>query len=244
MKRFLISMITTLVLISIHAQNYQKIRISDDMELVKVSDNVFVHVTYGNLPGFGRFGSNGLVYIDNGKGFLFDTPINDSLTRELVNWINDSLKTKIIGFVPNHWHSDCTGGLAYLKSMGVESWANQMTIDISQSKGLPLPAYGFTDSLTLKLNSRTINCYYFGPAHSTDNIVVWLPEEKILFPGCMAKEMNSQNLGNTADGDLNEYANTIHKVMEKFQAARIVIPGHGQIGGIELLKHTKELAVK
>jgi metallo-beta-lactamase class B len=242
MKRFLISMITALVLISIHAQNYQNIKISDDIELVKISENVFVHVTYGSLPGFGRFGSNGLVYMDNGKGFLFDTPMNDSLTRELVDWLNDSLKVKIVGFVPNHWHSDCTGGLGYLKSTGVESWANQMTIDISESKGLPLPDHGFSDSLALKLNDKIIKCYYFGPAHSMDNIIVWLPDEKILFPGCMVKEMRSNNLGNIADGNVKEYPNTIQKVINKFPTAKIVIPGHGQIGGIELLRHTIELA--
>ncbi|HLO58928.1 MAG TPA: subclass B1 metallo-beta-lactamase [Bacteroidales bacterium] len=242
MKRQLICLVTVLFLVQTQAQDYQKIKISTDIELIKISENAYVHVTFGSLQGYGRFGSNGLIYVDKGKAFLFDTPITDSLTRELVTWLRDSLQINIVGFVPNHWHNDCTGGLGYLKSIGVETWANQRTIDIAKSKGLPVPEHGFTDSLTLKLNDRTIKCYYFGPAHSRDNIVVWLPEEKILFPGCMVKEMNSQNLGNTADGDLNEYAGTIHKVINKFPTARIVIPGHGQIGGMELLRHTKELA--
>jgi metallo-beta-lactamase class B len=75
-----------------------------------------------------------------------------------------------------------------------------------------------------------------------DNIIVWLPDEKILFPGCMVKEMRSNNLGNIADGNVKEYPNTIQKVINKFPTAKIVIPGHGQIGGIELLRHTIELA--
>jgi metallo-beta-lactamase class B len=87
-----------------------------------------------------------------------------------------------------------------------------------------------------------IDCYYFGAAHTTDNIVVWIPTEQILFAGCMAKSLNSQNLGNTADGDLKAYPETLRKVIAKFPDARIVIPGHGQYGGIEVLKHTLQLA--
>jgi metallo-beta-lactamase class B len=58
----------------------------------------------------------------------------------------------------------------------------------------------------------------------------------------MVKSINSKDLGNTADGDLSAYPNTIDKVIAKFKDARIVVPGHGPYGGLELLTHTKELA--
>jgi len=60
----------------------------------------------------------------------------------------------------------------------------------------------------------------------------------------MVKSINSKDLGNTADGDLITYPKTIDKVINKFPTAKIVIPGHGQFGGLELLKHTRELSTK
>jgi len=222
--------------------NYKRIKISIDIELIKLSENAYVHVSYSDFPKFGRFPSNGLIFINGSEAFLFDTPATDSLTMDLVSWIKDSLKLKIVGFVPNHWHNDCIGGLEYLKNQKIESYANQMTIDIAKANNLPVPANGFKDSLLLQLGDKLIKCYYFGAAHSLDNIVVWIPSEQILFPGCMIKSVNSKDLGNTVDGDLIAYPKTIDKLIDRFPMAKIVIPGHGQFGGFELIMHTKELS--
>lgn len=225
-------------------QNFEKIKVSSDIELIKLSENAYLHVSYSIMPSFGRVASNGLIFTNGNKAFLFDTPANDSLTVILSAFLKNSLKVDIEGFVPNHWHSDCMGGLGYLKNLGIKSYANQKTIDIAQSKNLPIPAQGFKDSLTLQLGDKIVNCYYFGAGHSLDNIVVWIPSEKILFAGCMVKELRSQGLGNTVDGDVNEWPKTIEKIINKFPSAKIVIPGHGQFGGLDLLTHTKELLAK
>lgn len=187
MKPFLILLITWFISLSGTTQEYKTIKVSGDLELIKISENVYIHVSYSELPEFGRFSSNGLIYIDNGKGYLFDTPMTDSMTKVLVDWIVNSLDVEIVGFVPNHWHADCMGGLNYLHSIGIDSYAHQMTIDIAKAEGLPVPSHGFKDSLTLDHNGKPVECYYPGAAHSLDNIVLWIPDEGILFAGCMVK---------------------------------------------------------
>jgi metallo-beta-lactamase class B len=224
-------------------EKYNNIKISDDIELVRLSDNAYVHISWYTFKGFGRVACNGLIFINNNEAFLFDTPATDSLTMVLVDYFENVMKLKIKGFVPNHWHSDCIGGLGYLQKKHIESYANQITIDIAKKEKLAVPNHGFKDSLTLSLGDKLIKCYYPGPAHTLDNIAVWIPSEKILFAGCMVKSMDSKNLGNIADGDVNAYPATIGKLYLKFRSAKIVIPGHGDFGGIELIKHTRELAV-
>lgn len=220
---------------------FTKIHVSNDIELIQISENAYIHVTTGTLPNFGRFSSNGLLYIENNEAFLFDSPITDSLTKCLIDWIQDTLHVKIVGFVPNHWHNDCMGGLQYINSQNIDSYANQITIDIAKSKNLPIPKHGFTDSLHIQLGNKTISCYYFGAAHSIDNIIVWIPSEQILFAGCMLKSMDSMNLGNYKDGDISAYPKTLDKVSTYFPQAKIVIPGHGQFGNRELITHTRSL---
>lgn len=224
-----------------YAQTYPQIKVSNDITLVKISENVFVHISFATYPNFGRVSCNGLILADKGNSFLFDTPYSNELTKELVTYISDSLKLRVVGFVPNHWHDDCMGGVEYLKSIGIKTYANQLTIDILKEKGLHYPEVGFKDSLQLFLGNKEIHCYYLGATHSMDNIVVWIPSEQILFPGCMVKSTDSKNLGNTVDGDLKAYPTTIQKVIDKFPNAKVVIPGHGNFGGIELLIHTYKL---
>ncbi len=80
--------------------------------------------------------SRGLKGKGHEKAFVFDTPWNDAQTGTLISYIEDSLKTKVVGFIPNHWHEDCMGGLACIKGKGIKSYANQMTIEIAKEKGL------------------------------------------------------------------------------------------------------------
>jgi metallo-beta-lactamase class B len=217
------------------------LRVSSDLQIIKLSEHAFVHVSYVSMLGYGRVAANGMIITAGRKAFLFDTPWNDSLTEELVTFMEEQMRLKVRGFIPNHWHEDCMGGLGYLKNRKIRSYANEMTVNIAREKGLPVPDRGFRDSLTLKIGGKQIHCYFPGAAHSMDNIVVWVPSEKILFPGCICKSIDSRNLGNTADGDLSEYPMTVERIIRKFDSAVTVIPGHGSYGGQELLMHTMSL---
>jgi metallo-beta-lactamase class B len=220
------------------------IKVSKDLELVSLTENSYLHISYANIPEYGRVAANGLIFINKKKAFLFDTPWTDSLTMTLVTYLKQKMGLKVIGFVPNHWHEDCLGGLGYIKSKEIASYANQRTIDIAREKSLPVADHGFIDSIRLNFEGKLIKCYYFGAAHTLDNIVVWIPSENILFPGCMVKSINSTSLGNIADGDLKAYPGTIDRLIQKFSTAKIVVPGHGKPGGPELLFHTRDLLGK
>ena len=241
MKKYLYALSLLIASYTAGAQIKGTVSVSDDIELIRLSANAYVHVSHSEIPGYGRVASNGLVFINKGKAFLFDTPANDALTETLVQYIENKLKVRVTGFVPNHWHSDCMGGLAYLQKLQIKSYANILTIEQAKIHGLPVPGQAFSDSLHLWLVNKDILLYYPGPAHSNDNIAVWIPSEKILFAGCMVKSMDSVNLGNTADGDLQEYPETIKRLKARFPQAEIVIPGHGTFGGPELIDHTLEL---
>ncbi|MDR1102413.1 MAG: subclass B1 metallo-beta-lactamase [Tannerella sp.] len=242
MRTNILFLLFAFVPFSLPAQSgYRRIHIADDLELIRLSEKAYVHVSYMEMQSFGKVGANGLLLVDKGEAFLFDSPWNDAQTEKLVAFISDSLKTGVSTFIPGHWHEDCVGGMEYLHSKGVKSYAHQMTVDILKEKGLPAPQQGFRDSLALKLNDIEVYCYYLGAGHSTDNIVAWIPSEQILFGGCMVKDLHSKDPGNLSDAKPEEWPETIQKVTAKFPGVKTVIPGHGRIGGKELLKHTEEL---
>ena len=155
-----IVLVTLTILLNLMLKSQIPIKISPDLELIKISDNAYMHVSYSSLPDYGRISANGLVYINNKQAFLFDTPWNDSLTCKLINYLKYNMKLQILGFIPNHWHEDCIGGLNYIKSQKIKSYANELTIEIARNKGLPFPDQGFKDSLKLKLGEKNIFCYF------------------------------------------------------------------------------------
>lgn len=234
-------LIVSAALASGSGATYPKSKISNDIEITQLSSHSYIHTSFTYIEGYGRVGSNGYIYINNNEAILFDTPMTEALTKQLVNWITVSLNAKIIGCVPNHWHGDCMGGLDYIHSLKIPSYANNQTIAIAKQKKLPVPQHGFNDTLTLKVGTESIVCTYYGAAHSSDNIVVWVASEKILFAGCMVKDANSKSLGNVSDANISEWPKTIDKLIKAYSTAKIVIPGHGNFGGTELFIHTKEL---
>ena len=76
--------------------NNNKIIISDDLELIILQNRRFIHVSYINLPGYGRTSANGLLIIDKDSAIILDTPWTNAQTIKLFNWVK-----KIIILISN-----------------------------------------------------------------------------------------------------------------------------------------------
>jgi metallo-beta-lactamase class B len=226
------------------AQINEKIVIDSDIHLIHLQDSIYVHVTWHSQENFGRFPSNGLILIKNGQALMIDTPMDNNKTERLTRYLKDSMSVDLTKLIIGHYHDDCMGGLEYIKSIGIESIANSMTITKCKEIGLPIPSRSFTDSLTIDFNGEQIDCRYFGAGHTFDNITVWIPNKKILFGGCLIRANNSKGLGNLSDAVLADWGKTVEQVIKKYPAIKTVIPGHGDFGGSELLFHTVELIKK
>ena len=211
------------------------------VEVNKISENGFVY-TYA-MPGAGNYQANGMFYIVKDKALLIDTPGEDGITDSLITWITNTYKVSIEAIVITHWHmADRLGGLNAVHKRGIKSYASTQTINEAKKRNLPVPENAFDKTLTLKIGGKKVICEYPGAGHTIDNSVVWFPEDKVLFGGCLVKDYQAANLGYTADSDLKEWPKTIMKLEKKFNSAKIVIPGHGMWAESKLtFKHNKEL---
>ena len=212
---------------------------TNDLEIKKISDNSYLHISYLETKTWGKVACNGAIYINNGKAFIFDTPVNDKVSKQLINHLKQG-NIDIKGIVINHFHEDCLGGLAAFHASGIRSYASNKTIKLAEENNLIIPQNGFDRVLKLKIgNSEVINLYC-GEAHTKDNIVSYLKKDEVLFGGCMVKELNAGK-GNLADANIGNWSETIQNVKKAFPNAKVVIPGHGKTGGQELLDYTINL---
>lgn len=220
----------------------KRIKISEDIFLEQLSENVFLHETFKYYKKMGRIGANGLVVVSGKEALLIDTPWNNRLTAVLCDWFLKEKGITINQVVGGHSHIDCLGGLGEMHRRGARSYGYSLTAAFAREKDNPVPKHVFDDSMTLTLGTKKIVMQFCGAGHTRDNIVVWLPEEKILFGGCLVKALNWKGLGYMKEGDLASYPGTIDRVMKQFPDARMVVPGHGQRGTRMLLTHTRQLA--
>lgn len=99
---------------------------------------------------------------------------------------------------------------------------------------LRAPTLTYSGRITLDLGGLTAELHHVGPAHTSNDTVVWLPERRTLFTGdvCMHRVTPFVLMGSLS-GSLAALAR-----LRQFDA-EVVVPGHGAVGGVEVLEATE-----
>lgn len=240
-KKIFVLFSVVLISLSAASQNKDTLRISNDMYMLRLTDFVYLYNSTKEIIDQGKVSANGIVVIVGRKAIIVDTPWDDAHTATLCAYIRDSLKTTIQLVVITHAHDDRIGGIAEIKRSYISVYASEATTLLAKQEGLPRPDIIFTDSLQLNFNGENILLFFPGAGHSSDNIVVWIPSEKLLYGGCFVKDYASINLGNMTDANTEAWGTSMKKLISRFTEAYIIVPGHGSPGGPELLEHTLKL---
>lgn len=239
MKRILLLMAAALTAFNFtyHTFEPKEIYRSEDLVITQVSENTFEHRSYLQTQDFGKVPCNGLVVRDGNETLVFDTPTNDKSSEELIRWIESSLQCKINAIIPTHFHNDCLGGLKAFHDKGIPSYAYARTVELAKENEFVIPQNSFTDSLLLKVGKEHIVAKFFGEGHTKDNVVGYFPAEKVMFGGCLIKELNASK-GYLGDANVNDWSATVEKVKKAYPQVKVIIPGHGKYGDHQLLDYT------
>jgi glyoxylase-like metal-dependent hydrolase (beta-lactamase superfamily II) len=238
---------------------------SRDIFIENLDENVFLVIHQFPWPA-----NSLIVKMADGTIVLVDTPYTPAATRDLLGWIEEQFGQSQLVAINTHFHLDNLGGNEALVEAGIPVYGSDLTVQLIGERGeearalmmswLPSPdderfrnafasisyippteIFPLAEGKVLKFGEETVEIYYPGETHAPDNVVVYFPERKLLFGSCMVKSLEDLKLGNIADANLGEWPTSVKKVMDRYQDAEIVIPGHGSWGGQELLSHTLEL---
>jgi metallo-beta-lactamase class B len=236
-KSILVSFLFNLSIITLFASDPIE-WIDKNIGITKLTENVYL--IQSSYACNGHLDCNHLLIIDKSDVVLVNTPASDSLTAVLLNCIERKFKRKVTKVIVSHFHDDSSGGLIETGKQEIISYSLDKTRDLLTAENKSVDVV-FSDSLTIPLQDIQVELFYFGAGHSVDNIVTWLPQQKILFGGCLLKSPDSHDKGNIKDADLQAWPVTVQKVKNRFKEARIVIPGHMSIGDYSIFDHTLEL---
>lgn len=215
--------------------------LSEDLEVKQIAPGVWLHTTYRVLPEVGRFPSNGLLVETKEGPFLIDTAWGEAPTAQLLDWAKGQFHAEVSGVAVTHAHDDRLGGLPITDARKIPSYGGALTAQRAEASGVTAPKSLFQTETRLTIGGVVIELYFPGAGHAPDNIVVYLPASKILFGGCMIRSAESKALGNLADADRASWPKAVQATVSRFPEVTMVVPGHGAVGGPELLAHTLSL---
>lgn len=214
---------------------------SDELSIIKLGDHTYQHISYLQTESWGNVACNGMIVIDNGEALVFDTPADNKSSRLLIeHLINNGVK--IIGIVPTHFHEDCVGGLNEFKKEEIPIYISNRTLALLKrdDQYIGYEFLTFDNELTLNITDNAVKVEYSGAGHTIDNVIAYYEKDESIFGGCLVKEVGASK-GNLADADVSEWSKTVTKVKTNHPNAKVIIPGHGKAGGIELLDYTIKL---
>ncbi|SFL57699.1 Glyoxylase, beta-lactamase superfamily II [Loktanella salsilacus] len=109
----------------------------------------------------------------------------------------------------------------------------QLLADRFDDTRVQAPTETFDDVYTVPFGDFTIEARYLGPAHSPGDIVIWLPDQKLVISGDMA--FHERMLPIFPDTDTKGWVETWETAFEPL-GATYVIPGHGHPTNVDQVR--------
>lgn len=213
---------------------------SNNLVVKQISANVYEHTSFLETKSFGKVPCNGMIVTDNNEAIVFDTTIDDRTSRKLLEIISKKLNCKVKAIVATHFHEDCVGGLNAFHKLSIPSYAQKLTLELTKKTGAAVPQNAFDIEQEFQIGNDKVYARYFGEGHTKDNIIGYFPAERVLFGGCLIKEIGAGK-GNLEDANVKDWPETVRKLKTAYPDISIIIPGHGKVGDKELLEYTIRL---
>ncbi|MDN3295403.1 MBL fold metallo-hydrolase [Streptomyces ficellus] len=210
-----------------------------------VADGVYAFVQ----PDGGWCLNNAGLVVGEERSVLVDTAATQARTRRLRAEVERLVPDGPDYVVNTHFHGDHTFGNGQFAPRSVIVAHEGCRADTAEAglglrhlwpdvewgeTPLTLPSLTFRDTLTVHAGNLRIELLHVGPAHTANDVVVWVPERSVLFTGDVVwSGVTPYVLMGSISGSL--------RALDRLRAlgAETVVPGHGPVGGAELLDATE-----
>ena len=205
--------------------------------VIEVADNVYAYIQENCAT------NAGFIVSDEGV-MVIDSLMTPTLAGKLYTAVRNVTKAPIRFLINTHFHGDHVFGNQYFQPAPIVAHVNcreelmekfdgnmqryrgraELIPELDQIR-MTLPDVTFENRMTIHLGSREIQLSFHGRAHSNSDILLYLPEEKLLFVADLAV---NKTLPAFPDGHITKWLTVLDEVAKV--DANTFVPGHGPVG--------------
>ena len=213
--------------------------------LTKVTGSIYAYADVKKASPQNSFGANAGIII--GQDFLVavDSLISSREAKRFLKDINKISKKPIKFLIDTHYHLDHSLGNSEFAKLGAIIIAQENDQENMQKAGegmlhyakqsglsdqdlqgtkLAYPTLTFSDRVTLNLGDNQVELLFIGPSHTTGSVLVFIPQQKVLFTGDLLFTDCHPFLG---DANIEGWIKVLDYIMT--MDVDKIIPGHGPV---------------
>lgn len=151
------------------------------------------------------------------------TKVINSISK-IVNEYELQLQRSEVGTV--QWVESFTQKMRYVNALK----------DAHNNSEILQPTLTFEDSLQIELGEMKLEMIYFGKCHSNSDILIFIPELKILFTGDLVFKYGRPNIDNSQLEHKEKWIRAVKWIEKRIPDIETIISGHGEILTLEDIK--------
>ena len=214
-------------------QDFSKVEI----KTTRVSGNIYMLEGAGGNIGVSA-GPDGLLIVDNQFA-----PLAGKISSAL-----QQINTGPLKFVLNtHHHGDHTGGNAAFgaKEAVIVAQSNVRTrLGNAKSATVALPVITFDASASVHFNGEEIQLLHVGTGHTDGDSIIFFTRANVVHMGDQYVSAGFPYIDFGTGGDLDGYIATQQAVLAKMKPDTKIIPGHGPLATVEMLREYNAMLVE
>lgn len=211
---------------------------TDIVELVKINDSVWVHISYYEFND-ALTSRNGLVVLTDKGLVLINAPCTGMQMESLEKLTQEQFNSGFIEVIVTDVEQNHAGGLRSLMEKGIGITCLENVAKKARELSLfepktELPGY----EAQVAYGGMAFEIYFPGEGYSEDNTIVWIDKYNLLFAGNIVKEYGARSLGKYGETGKKAWMDSLNNILSRYENIEIVIPGHGQWGDASLIEYT------
>ena len=202
----------------------------------------------------GGSGANGGAFIGNRGVLLIDAKMNQESVNQTISEIRKLTDKPILFLVNTHSDGDHVNGNRFFPESVVfvahencrKEFFHPGRNGEPSSWNVPelapyIPSVTFTSKMDLYVDESKTELWYFGKGHTTGDIVVFFPDERIAFVGDQVFKGRAQLIHSYKGGNSFDHVSTLEKMLETLDAEKFY-SGHSEaLNRDEIRQHIEEM---
>lgn len=223
-------------------------RESTPVSLEKVSGNIYQIL--------GGRGANGGLIISENAVMVIDAKMDEPSVNQTIDLIKGITDMPIKYLVNTHSDGDHIMGNRYFPGSVIfiahENCRDDFfkpnfgrESDWDEPKFYPFtPSIVFNENLNVWLGKELVELHYFGVGHTTGDIVIYLPQERVAFLGDQYFSTRPQLIHSNKNGNSFQHVKTLTKMLETLDAETFLSGHSDAVGRDEIEKHIQIMVAR